>query len=209
MPSQLPVDCLNEIFEYLDDRVDLHSCLLVNHFWCEVSVQILWKSIQNYNTLIACLSDESKQVLHMNEIIISTPTSKHPLFNYVTFIKNLSMNDIFRNILRITFQDFNNYKCIVVTQEIFKMFMNQTSLKRLDYSSISNYTTYLPFTTYPGAMDCLRNLSEFKCNSDDLSSEFFYQLSQICHNIQSLTITFEKVISNGLADLISVQRNLK
>ena len=135
MPSQLPVDCLNEIFEYLDDRVDLHSCLLVNHFWCEVSVQILWKSIQNYNTLIACLSDESKQVLHMNEIIISTPTSKHPLFNYVTFIKNLSMNDIFRNILRITFQDFNNYKCIVVTQEIFKMFMNQTSLKRLDYSS--------------------------------------------------------------------------
>src|ERR1044072_2299238 len=39
--------------------------------------------------------------------------------------------------------------------------------------------------------------------------EFFYQLSQICHNIQILWIKFRRVISNGLADLISVQRNLR
>ena len=38
---------------------------------------------------------------------------------------------------------------------------------------------------------------------------FFYHLSQICHNIQSLTIEFEGNVSNGLADLISVQQNLK
>src|SRR6266498_1235696 len=72
------------------DKVSLHSCLLVNRFWCEVSVPILWTSIQNYNTLIACLPNESKEILYENEIIISTPTSK-PLFNYVTFIKSLSM----------------------------------------------------------------------------------------------------------------------
>src|SRR5205085_2932308 len=39
--------------------------------------------------------------------------------------------------------------------------------------------------------------------------EFFYQLSQICHNIQSLKIRFEEVISNGLSDLIFIQKNLK
>ena len=38
---------------------------------------------------------------------------------------------------------------------------------------------------------------------------FFYQLSQICHNIQLLDISFYGVISDGLADLISVQQNLK
>ena len=39
--SKLPVDCLNEIFEYLEDDADtLRSCLLVNRLWCETSVGI-------------------------------------------------------------------------------------------------------------------------------------------------------------------------
>ena len=63
-------------------------------------------------------------------------------------------------------------------------------------------------TTCPGAENCLRNLSELGCCSD-ACPEFFYKLSQICHNIQILSIGFQFVISNGLADLIAVQRNLK
>src|SRR6266542_1072884 len=94
MSCQLPADCLNEIFEHLEDKVTLHSCLLVNLLWCEVSVRILWKSIWNYNTLIACLPSESKEILLKNEIIISTPILKPPLFNYVTFIKCLSIVEI-------------------------------------------------------------------------------------------------------------------
>ena len=56
--------------------------------------------------------------------------------------------------------------------------------------------------------DCLANISVFSCDSS-ICSEFFYQLSQICHNIETLTITFEDIISDGLVDLISLQRNLK
>src|SRR5947199_2022213 len=71
--SQLPSDCLNNIFAYLeDDKVTLRSCLLVNHLWCEVSVEILWKSIRNYNTLIACLPNNSKKILSKNGVITST-----------------------------------------------------------------------------------------------------------------------------------------
>src|ERR1044072_9427766 len=93
--SQLPADCLYEIFEYLeDDKTTLHSCLLVNHLWCELSVRILWREIRNYNTLIACLPNESKEILRKSNIIISTTTSKPPLFNYVAFIKTLSIYDI-------------------------------------------------------------------------------------------------------------------
>jgi len=221
MPCQLPADCLNVIFEFLKDKVDLRSCLLVNRLWCEVSVQILWKSIQNYNTLIACLPNESKEILYENEITITTPTSQSPLFNYVTFIKRLSIYEIVENIPKIyqpiVSQSLDNNKKIIL-QEIFKMFINQISLKTLDlfydsilaFHSISNFIQNIPFTTYPGAIDCLSNLSELTCYSD-LTSEFFYLLSQTCHNIQSLSIflVVERGISNGLPDFISIQQDLK
>src|ERR1044071_7402466 len=104
MPFQLPVDCLNDIFEHLEDRVDLHSCLLVNRLWCKVSVQILWRIIQNYNTLIVCLPNRSKEFLYDNGIVIQT--SKLPLFNYMAFIKILSIEEVCEKIL--TLQKFDN-----------------------------------------------------------------------------------------------------
>ena len=67
--SQLPADCLNEIFEYLEDeRFTLYSCTLVKRFWCEVSVRIFWRNVWNYGSLnchilIAGLLDESKKSL--------------------------------------------------------------------------------------------------------------------------------------------------
>ncbi len=211
MPRQLLSDCLDEIFKHLDE-VTLYSCLLVSRSWCEISVRILWTGIQNYNTLIACLPNESKEILHKNEIIISIP--KSPLFNYVSFIKNLSINEIIEKIViirtnqPIILQSFD-YEDIV---EMFKMFMNQISLKKLDicfyHPSTIKCLSSIPFTTYPGAIDCLRNLSELNCDSN-IYSEFFYQLSQICHHIRSLNITIKGGISSGLVNLISVQQNLK
>src|SRR5581483_11063025 len=97
--SQLPTDCLNEIFEYLD-TITLYFCSLVNRHWYEVSVRILWRNVQNYNTLIACLPNESIEILHKNKITISTSTSKPPLLNYVKFIKTLSIYNI-NSIIRI------------------------------------------------------------------------------------------------------------
>src|SRR5256885_16720269 len=94
--SQLPTDCLNEIFEYLEgDGATLHSCLLVNRLWCEVSVRILWRSIRNYNTLIACLPNESKEILYQNRIITSaSAASNPPIFNYASFCKVLSISQV-------------------------------------------------------------------------------------------------------------------
>src|SRR5437764_2947126 len=113
MPCPLPADCLNEIFENLDDdKITLHSCLLVSRLWCKISVRILWRDIWNFRyyvgsynrqlvvassilcTLISCLPNESKELLHKNEIFILTPTSKPPLFNYLSFFKVLSINEI-------------------------------------------------------------------------------------------------------------------
>src|SRR3954451_19605167 len=72
-------DCLNEVFENLeDDKFTLHSCLLVNRLWCKISVRILWRDILNFkdslndkhrskvrlsilSTLFACLPNGSKE----------------------------------------------------------------------------------------------------------------------------------------------------
>jgi len=224
MACQIPADCLYEIFEHLKNKcferdiISLHSCLLVNRFWCEVAVKILWRDILSFeydsnsssklvSTLIACLPNESKNLLYKNEIFIPTPTSNPPLFNYISFIKVLSIftiDRIIENALNSQDFDYNKY---LITQELLKIMMNQISpLKTLDYNfGISK----VPFTYFPGAENCLADLSVFSCNSD-IYPEFFYQLSQICHNIQSLTIIFEKSTpSNGLKKLISLQNHLK
>ncbi|GBB90368.1 hypothetical protein RclHR1_01730016 [Rhizophagus clarus] len=206
----LSIDTLNNIIEYLDeDQNSLHSCLLVNRLWCQVSVRILWRSVWNYKTLIACLPNESRKILYENGI--SIPNSKPPIFNYASFCKFLSVDQININIEQLFknhryFLSYNSINNIyMITQEIFKLFMNQiTSLK-----SLSFYLFKRDLIIYhTGAKECLKDLKELRCCTD-ISPEFFHQLSQICHNIQSLTLSFRGIISNGLTDLISSQKNLK
>ncbi|PKY52078.1 hypothetical protein RhiirA4_469491 [Rhizophagus irregularis] len=187
MACQLPVDCLNEIFEYLEiDRSTLHSCLLVNRLWCEISVRILWRNALNFDlvyfkrssniysilrALIACLPDESK----------------------ILFI----MIDGF-------FKNSKNSKSLVAN-EIIKMFANQiSSLKKLTYYH-DTCDLNISFPHFPGA----RDLSELYCSSE-LPPDFFYQLSQICHNLQSISVNIHtSSVINELKDLISSQNNLK
>jgi hypothetical protein len=237
MPRQLLADCLNEIFEYLEeDKITLRSCLLVNRLWCEIAVRILWRHIWNFqynsvqynpyrthvpssiiSTLIACLPNESKALLLKNGISIPSPTYKPPLFNYVSFCKVLSICSIdkmIQNVLEKRQSTISSrslsYDKYLLSQEILKMFMNEvSSLKSLDYClGRSKDVENIMFTCLPGAKNCLKNLTELHCSSD-IYPEFFYQLSQVCHNIRSLIIEFGDVISNGLTDLISLQNNLK
>ena len=83
--------------------------------------------------------------------------------------------------------------------------MNQTTLKGLYFNSFKKIDIpNITFISYPGARDCLKNLSKLNCRSD-IYPGFFNQLFQLCHNIQYLDIIFENDISYGLTDLISVQ----
>ncbi|RIA97025.1 hypothetical protein C1645_856052 [Glomus cerebriforme] len=237
MSFYLPADCLNEIFEYLeDDKITLRSCLLVNRLWCEIVVRILWRNVWNFQysvykpyrrihvpltlirTLISCLPNESKDLLYENEIFITNSTRKPSFFNYASFCKVLSIHEIDQMIQyvlekhqSITSRKLSlNYNKYLLSQEILKMFMNEiSSLKSLDYgSSCSKKVENIMFTYLPGAKNCLTDLTKLSCSSE-IYSEFFYQISQICHNIQSLIIKFGDFISDGLADLITLQNNLK
>src|SRR5688500_18112973 len=86
----------------------------IHAYWlCEVAVLILWRTIQNYNTIITCLPNESKELLYKNDIILSTPTSKPLLFNYIVFVKTLSIGDICgKNLIP---QNWDDNKCTLIT----------------------------------------------------------------------------------------------
>ncbi|CAB4381694.1 unnamed protein product [Rhizophagus irregularis] len=209
---QFPIDCLNDIIEYLeDDSNTLYSCLLVNRSWCKISVRIYWRYIRNLSTLISCLPNDSKEILYNNGISIST--SKTPVFNYASFCKYLEVRKVIKDIehfLRIqdiSVQNLNDIT-IIVLQEIFKLLMCQTSsLRELRYT-LTNLTS-ITFTSYPGARECLKNLSTLSCSSN-IHPEFFYKLSKICQtSIHTLSIILNELISNGLADLISSLQNLR
>ncbi|PKY54137.1 hypothetical protein RhiirA4_548059 [Rhizophagus irregularis] len=228
--TTLPIDCLYEISEYLEkDIPTIHSCLLANHLLCEIFVRILWRDINNivdniyhtsksssvrlsfFNTLIACLPNESKEHLYKNEIFIPTPSLKSPFFNYATFCKVLSIpgiKSIVYDSLKILSIQYSlhvplNY---LVINEIVKMFVNQASLKVFTYYNQVNNFNNLSFPCFPG----MRNLSKLYCDSN-LPSDFCYQLSQTCHNIQSISILFNdnNNASNELKKLIFLQNNLK
>src|SRR6266496_4527565 len=114
---QLPAECLNEIFEYLEkDKFALHSCLLVNRLWCEVSVRILWRNIwivdsfgyhrlkiqtSILNTLIASLPNESKKILHEKGVLNSAQISNTSLFDYASFCRVLSISEIGQMIINV------------------------------------------------------------------------------------------------------------
>ncbi len=213
MTHQLPADCLIKIFEYLEDQMDLCSCLLVNRLlW----FQFYGKNIQNYEILITFLPNESKEILYNHKIIIQSPTSKPSLFDYIIFIKNILIHDIdwkiqkvLKNHQIITSQFFDSDETILVIQEVFKMIMSKVFLKELRFFFTSNYFSDISFVTCPGIIDWLKkNLLELSC-SLDIPFKFFHQMSQICHHFQSLNIIIKYVISNKLEDLISVQQNLK
>ena len=195
---QLISDCLCDILEHLEnDKTTLFSCLLVNRIWCEIAVRILWRDglkykTKSYITLISCLPKESIEILHDNEIMISIPSSKSPMFNYATFCKYLSINMIRYNVRSLIEnqgktvwkQDLKKRKAHILIHEILNLFMSKiSSLKFLYLYSTNLFIETL--TTYPGAENCLRNLSGFICSSDS-DSNFIYQLSQICNNLLSL-----------------------
>ncbi|GBC02735.1 hypothetical protein RclHR1_04790004 [Rhizophagus clarus] len=239
--SQLPADCLHGIFEYLeDDETTLYSCILVNRLWCEVAVKFYWSQIRNFKTLIACLPDESKKTLNKNGIIISTPTSKRsqfsitsllyslgrrnetiislptskpPIFNYASFCKYLSTDQVHSEIRtlvinQLSLDNYNYNKVLIVEQEILKMLINRiSSLKLLNCKNNINITIIL----CPKARYCLANLSSLYCNTST-SSEFLCQLAHLCHNISRINISCDKYITNGLnglKDLISAQNNIE
>src|ERR1051325_9490399 len=98
---RLNKDVLILILEELqEDKNSLYSCLLVNKTLCDSIVMILWRNPWKYmnrekvgslfSAITSHLSDESKNRLISQGINLFN-TYRRPLFNYISFCRNLSL----------------------------------------------------------------------------------------------------------------------
>ncbi|CAB4417934.1 unnamed protein product [Rhizophagus irregularis] len=96
---------------------------------------------------------------------------------------------------------------------IFKRSSNIYSILRAliaclpDESKILLYFHFKPFLFNYASFGKVLSISEI---NSELPPDFFYQLSQICHNLQSISVNIHtSSVINELKDLISSQNNLK
>ncbi|RIA85375.1 hypothetical protein C1645_830855 [Glomus cerebriforme] len=220
--QQIPNDCILNILKYLyKDHKTLFSCLLINKQWCEITIPILWRKPWKLgispefwefitDALILCLSDYSKQVLHINGIISSTILSQKPKFDYISYIKYISQDIITKfvnNYITINFEEdtFSSMHKNLLFEEIWKMFLNQCiSLKSITLPNIK-------IVDYLDKNNCLKYIKKLKC-STDIESSLFFDLSKICQNISKLIIIQNRNLKDdemGLNTLIESQINLE
>jgi hypothetical protein len=112
MANLLHSDCLLRIFEYLEEDYDtLYSCSLVDRYWCQTVIPILWsntlrmkdmkeksETIQGYliiNTYLSTLPTETKQLFINKGINLSSIMNYHPTFNYSTYLRVIDMRCLF------------------------------------------------------------------------------------------------------------------
>ncbi|CAI2183728.1 14153_t:CDS:2 [Funneliformis geosporum] len=156
----------------------------------------LTHSIALNSTLLVCH--------HWSEVCV--PFLWRNIRNYKTLISclpNESKELLRRNDIIIpTSTPFFNY-----TQFIKFLSIEKTSLIGLGFES--NHFQDVTYSTYPGTVRCLKDLSELTCTSD-VFSEFFYHIFKICKNLRLIKLVIvECNITRSLSDLFSAMKDLK
>src|ERR1043166_2615914 len=117
----IPAECLQEIFEHLqDDELSLHSILLVNRFWCKNVLPILWRqpfylcakkgaSPKLIETYIQCMDNESKCRLKRECKPLKRKISSinQPNFNYAGYLRRIATSDLWENVRKwVNYKDY-------------------------------------------------------------------------------------------------------
>ncbi|RIA90413.1 hypothetical protein C1645_876109 [Glomus cerebriforme] len=112
MVVPIPAECLQEIFEHLqDDELSLHSILLVNRFWCKNVLPILWRqpfylcarkgaSPKLVETYIQCMDNESKCRLkrECKPLKRKVSSRNQPNFNYAGYLRRIATSDLWESV---------------------------------------------------------------------------------------------------------------
>ncbi|PKY22445.1 hypothetical protein RhiirB3_436429 [Rhizophagus irregularis] len=219
--SKLIPDIFALIIKELNNDYDtLFSCLLVNKLWCELTIPILWKDCLNHNSisrsheknislikiLFTFLSEESKNLLIMNEINLSFIQTQRPLFNYIIYCKSIITFDVIEVIKNCFEPPLSRNQEKIIEEEFYDMIFNKCSyLKHLGISHKLCYKKH-DMVNFMKLKDNLSNLVELTC-TQYIDERIFYNLAKICVNIKKLELKGNnKNNSQGLIKLIEVQK---
>ncbi|CAB5197567.1 unnamed protein product [Rhizophagus irregularis] len=211
--KEINFDCLILIFNIFKyDIKSLYSFLLVNKKWCNIVVPILWERYYPFkineklcNVILSFLPPSSKKLLSNNDIKLPSLTlSKFPLFNYISFCRYISSDNVERIIDIVLKNLCNDHRRNLLEQEIYKLFISQC--KNVKYLS---WETRQPLTLFPGASILFSQLHKLSIDIDYVNSDALYELAQISKDLNTLSI---KSCSRNIPELIyliDAQRNLK
>ncbi|CAI2161422.1 7629_t:CDS:1 [Funneliformis geosporum] len=238
--ASLPELCLERIFEYL--RCDLnsqYSCILINKYWCSSLIAKLWENpfemiktknktrsnLYLINTYLIYLPKDIQNSIGLQEI------SKQPLFNYASFLRYLSIQNIKYSIKKwARFKDVNEtpkFKTFLFNKENNEIpgetigYIAEVFIEHLFTSStyIKGVDQLCPIPCVfglPNAESKLSQIQIFKCDDDKM----IRLASKISRDIQQLEIRLKAKETYDLehksylplkdiAMLIRAQRNLR
>jgi hypothetical protein len=209
-------DVLFLIFEELkNDKKSLYSCILVNRIWCVTAVQILWRNPWKislfrrntlFNVIFSHLSEESRDILKNQRMdnLFTEISYQRPLFNYISFCRNLDLYSLERVIFSKKIEVSNKP---IIRNEILKLFINKNT--KLIHISITHNFDY-QLLLIPGAEYCFSELESLNFG-DNISQNILEGLAGICKSIKKIKLY---IISDyypddcGIFKLIEMQKNL-
>ncbi|CAI2171742.1 18807_t:CDS:2 [Funneliformis geosporum] len=173
---------------------------------------------------LKCLNKKSKQYLCHNGVILPTNIIEDissPIFDYPSFLRELKFSDIyngisdwFSNVIgNLTDEQQTTFLKILITEQLFKLFMNQCST--FDLLSLSDipYETAMPLLPLlTGPVNCFSRLKSFQCVSKhNNKSEIFRAISQVSEFIETLEVggVDHDMEVKALGVLIRAQKKLK
>ncbi|CAG8536950.1 2841_t:CDS:1 [Diversispora eburnea] len=161
MATKVSTEILIMILNNVQSTQDLHSSLLVNRYWCKVTIPILWKLPlgQEYctndkklrkkalciRTYLSCMNTSSRTLLTQFGLDLSS-SPPQATFNYPSFTRKFIINNLVNFISLYSQQIIIGYNCTSnykkstrskkIFREICKLIMNRCSF--LDYFELAS-----------------------------------------------------------------------
>ncbi|CAG8824725.1 14875_t:CDS:1, partial [Gigaspora margarita] len=209
---------INIIFRYLPTNRDLYSCSLVNRYWANCAIPILWESpfkIDDVYNLFPKVIQVYLKFIQTEKLHNYSLINK-PFYDYPSFLKELPFDRFLNSAIA---NDYSETLIIKLIKVLFKrsvklrqfdlrqlhlsydnLITHKVLPKLLDYSSIFNRLSYLN-CTYHLDVDEVQQVKK---------AQIFNTLANSCHNIINIKAT---VWSNdeaiALSNLICSQKWLK
>ncbi|CAG8465056.1 9482_t:CDS:1 [Acaulospora morrowiae] len=230
--SDIPINCLEEIFKYLeDDRYSFYSFLLVNRNWCNAAVPIIWRehwsppNAKIIETYLACLPEQDRDVLLDQGVDL--PDAPEPLFNYPRYLKILDCAWLEESIYAyLTVDGPLEPEDIVqlssMLSMICKLIINCTDgLRGLEVGDWKEHYNIPELASLPRVRKALSGLNELHIHGTcytvtldglDNLSNLITVLTHFSNNIQFMNIDcchVDKRLGKRLPALIASQNNLR
>ncbi|KAF0525399.1 tetratricopeptide repeat protein [Gigaspora margarita] len=205
------------IFRYLPTNRDLYSCILVNRYWANCAIPILWEvpfKINNIYNLFPKVIQVYQKFIQTEKLHNDSLNNK-PLYDYPSFLKELPFDRFLNSAIA------SNYSETLIIELIKILSKCSVKLRRFDLSQLHlSYNNSIIHKVLPQLLDyssIFNRLSYLNCtyhldveNAQVKKAQIFNALANSCHNIITIKATvWSKDEAIALSNLICSQKWLK